>query len=86
MTDWQTIDSAKKDGTKIFITWPGAECAPLVSWQCLEGGNEDGTGWAFMWAVEDDSLLIGQELEGWIGFDGDPEPTHWILPPPENSK
>ena len=85
MTDWQTIDSAPRDETKIFITWPGASCAVLVRWQCFEGGCDDSDeGWVFMWALEDDGLLVGQEMDGWIGFEGDPEPTHWILPPPES--
>ncbi len=75
---WQPIETAPRNGTKLYIVWPGACCAPLVSWQCFEGGEEDGTGSIWMWSLEDDTLLVGQMDAGWIGFEEDPEPTHWM--------
>ena len=78
MTKWQPIESAPRDGRKILLWWPGATSAPLGSWQCLEGGDEDGTGWIFAWALEDDGL--SEHGDGWI-YDDSFQPTHWILEP-----
>lgn len=85
MAEWQPIETAPNDGTPVYLCWPGAECAPLASWQCAEGGDEiTGEGFYFMWCLKDDTLLIG-EAEGWIGYEGDPVPTHWMPSIPEAS-
>ena len=66
MTEWQDISTAKKDGTKVVL-WVGGDSAPVCSWECVEGGNEDGTGWVFAWWRHDH--------DDWID---DIPPTFWM--------
>jgi hypothetical protein len=77
MTQWQTIDSAPKDGTELLLHFspdrtPGRD-GPGID----EGGVIQG--WWFSSPKEID--------DGWetiIGFVGDP--THWMPLPPAPSK
>lgn len=71
MSEWQPIETAPKDGTRVLAYWPdcygnGSACA-VESWFGPWGkGNADQT-WQspFEWA------------------DGHNDPTHWMpLPPP----
>ena len=83
MTGWQPIETAPHH-KKILLWWPDATSAPLASWQCLEGGDEDGTGWVFAWCMEDDNL--SEHGDGWIYADSH-QPTHWMpLPDPPEDK
>jgi len=89
--NWQPIETAPKDGRKIFIYRHGWEEAPIAIW----GEHPDNpvvshdhkevymSGW-----ISDSWAMHGLE-EGFIGWDEDIEdrnmPTHWMpLPePPE---
>lgn len=77
---WQPIESAPKDGQKVFIYSAEWGCAPVASWgeypanPVLNSENEevDMSGWL----LEDEWIGIGNE-EGFLGWDCDPMPTHW---------
>jgi len=72
MTEWHPISMVKKDGKKVVL-WIGGDSAPVCSWDLMEGGDEDGTGWIYAWFRHD--------TEEWI-FEDDIQPTAW-MPVPE---
>jgi hypothetical protein len=74
---WQPIETAPKDGTKILL-WANGECAPLGSYQCIEGGDDDGTGFVYAWVLENTDL--SSEGDGVI-YAEDRQPTHWMSLP-----
>jgi hypothetical protein len=81
MTSWQAIDTAPKDGTKIFIWRKEWNCAP-VAWRDVIDGKDGVFGaWAF-----DDTLCFGVS-DGILGWQEDIDdgcmPTHW-MPIPES--
>lgn len=75
----QTIQTAPKDGTKIFIWHPLWDCAPIAWWEF----NQDANCWGWEY---DDSLYLGGYDEGWLGYDDDPMPTHWWPVPQTESE
>ncbi len=83
---WRSIESAPRDGTKIFIWWPGCVAAPLASWEfyswagdCMEN-PDDPEAPVYAWAV-DDWAVSTEHGDGWLYLDEDPEPTLWIPAP-----
>ena len=78
---WQPIETAPLDGTTVILWW-GGDYAALGSWECFEGGNEDGTGWVFGWSLRDERLSLNGD--GWLVYDDEPKPTHWQPKPPES--
>ena len=81
--NWQPIETAPKDGTEIILYRKGWDFLPVAVWMDYPGNPvDDGEGndfWLAGWGFETD-LCYGSE-EGWLGWEGDPLPTHWALPP-----
>ena len=69
-TKWRPMKTVKKGGKKVVL-WIGGNSAPVCSWECAEGGNEDGTGWLFAWWRHD--------TDEWL--EDDTPPTGWIPVP-----
>lgn len=76
------IETVPRDGTYVFLYWPGCGVMPKAKWDWAEGPNEDGTGGFCLWFLQDEWLNVGGEDDGVLGYEGDPEPTHWIAAPP----
>jgi hypothetical protein len=97
-TNWQTIDTAPKDGTPIFIThpdWAGAVKARWGKhpwWEVIldeTGRSVIPHGWVYDWGV----LTLGRDYDHQAGFLGAAEdiengcmPTHWCWPPTTEEK
>ena len=71
-TKWPDISTVPKDGRKVVL-WIGGDSAPVCSWELVEGGNDDGTGWVFAWVRDDTDEPIWED---------DIQPTAW-MPVPE---
>lgn len=69
----QPIETAPRNGTQIYLIFPGWSVAPLASWEILEGGSEEGSTHA--WMFDDDSF--GEHGDGWVYADCQ-QPTHWF--------
>lgn len=77
---WQPIETAPKDGTEIFVLREDWGTAPLAHWGEYPGGmvlnskgqDVDMDGWLL-----DESFSAGHE-DGFLGWDDDPMPTHWM--------
>lgn len=84
--DWQPIETAPKDGTKVLI-WN--ECyghCPIAHW-----GEQDGDdGFFFGWHLEGDRSPCCSCEDSFIGWNEDIEegfmPTHWIPIPTTPNK
>lgn len=79
--DWQPIETAPKDGTEIVLYRKGWGVCPVAVWMeytgnpiCDDEGNDY---WMSGWGFDTDIFLGGHE-EGWLGWDDDPMPTHWM--------
>ena len=83
MTDWQTIDSAPRDGTRILAFRLGAKWIAIAHWERapIEGLHHD---WQWRILDRDDFPDEDPWIEDWCSSTYDP--THWMpLPPlPEN--
>ncbi len=67
MTDWQPIETAPRDGTKIIAWRPAVGVADTMYYAEYEGL----TGGAWHWADDGDAPHVERQ------------PTHWMpLPPP----
>jgi len=88
-TNWQTIDTAPKDGTPIFITHPNWDGAVKARWgkhpwaeAVLDemGRSVIPHGWVYDWGI----VALGR-VAGFLGAEYDIEkglmPTHWCYPP-----
>jgi hypothetical protein len=82
MTEWQPIETARKNGTKILLWKDGWDYAPVAYWGSHINnafGNEFG-GWYFA----DCNLSLGHDC-GFLGWNEDIEggymPTHWAPMP-----
>ena len=86
-TQWRDIETAPKDGTEVFIFHKGWEQSPVAKWGDYPGNpvvnqrNEDCDmeGWIFH-----EWFTPGNE-DGFLGWDDDEMPTHW-MPLPEAPK
>lgn len=84
---WMPIETAPKDGTRIFL-WKGSWLSAPVGWWG-DDGDWDG---CLGWCLADEFLSYGQCAEAFIGYKEDIDdgcmPTHWMpLPtPPKESK
>ena len=79
MSEWQPIETAPKDGTRILVSF-GTMGVWLVSWDTPEwwGSHDDGSG---IWCT-DDNKHGPYALRGY-NDDGPRAPTHWMpLPAP----
>jgi hypothetical protein len=77
---WRPIEEAPRDGTKVFLYFEGLDYSPIASWECFEGGEEDGTGFVYAWCFADDSF--GENGDGWL-YSEDKQPTYFMpMPPP----
>jgi hypothetical protein len=101
-TNWQTIDTAPKDGTPIFITHPNWAGAIKAHWGKYPGGLvEDSKGretTMYGWIFDNWTRFQGlcPHENGFLGFDDDIEneevfeeggmPTHWCWPPTTEEK
>lgn len=89
MPQWQPIETAPKDGTKIVI-WSKlyASFCPIAAW-CTSTGEADANGWEYdPWysppCAETDGFLGTEE-----DIEGGAMPTHWMPlsnPNPQNDK
>lgn len=89
MTDWHRIDGPNpppRDGTKIVIAHPDWDCFPVAVWMeypsypVMDGEGRDV--WMSGWGHDASGFHYGCE-DYWLGWAGDPEPTHWMpLPAP----
>lgn len=70
MAKLQPIETAPKDGTKVFLWWDG-DFAPVAMWR-------DGKWNLDMLAYRNCPPLVLDELRKWCAY----EPTHWF-PLPE---
>lgn len=79
MSEWQPIETAPKDGTKIFIFRDGWDYAPVACWDLVDADEDAFGAWTF-----DDRLSLGVG-EGVLGWNEDIEdgsmPTHWMPMP-----
>jgi hypothetical protein len=80
MIDWQTIESAPKDGTIIEIGWKFPENERMQEWFTMQWGTikKNGLfpGVVGMWVSPDGSFT-------WNDQDPDGAPTHWRPSPSE---
>ncbi len=78
MTEWQPIETARKNGTKILLWKYGWDYSPVAYWgsQTNENGDEFG-----VWQFANDALSLGHDC-GVLGWNEDIEcglmPTHWM--------
>lgn len=85
----QTIETAPKDGTDVLIWRDGWDAAPRAKWgeypdNPVESGDGEEvhmSGWLF-----DEMISLGHE-DGFLGWEDDPMPTHWMpLPQPPSTE
>jgi len=86
---WQKIETAPRDGTDIFIYRDGWDHAPIARWgeypgNPVEDGNDELV-YMYGWVTKNDCFCMGHE-DGFLGWDDDPMPTHWIPAPPDNGE
>ena len=78
---WQDIATAPKDGTSIFIYRKDWDCAPVAQWMDYPSNPVlDASGdysWMQGWGHDTMFFCVGEE-DYWLGWDGDPMPTHWM--------
>jgi hypothetical protein len=78
---WQDIATAPKDGTDIFIYRKDWDCAPVAQWMDYPSNPVlDASGdysWMQGWGHDTMFFCVGEE-DYWLGWDGDPMPTHWM--------
>lgn len=87
MSEWQPIWNAPRDGTEILVICAGDDAAYVASWKEYPGNpvvDENGndvymSGWVF----RNPYAHAGGHEEGFLGWDDDPMPTHWIYEPPK---
>lgn len=48
---WQPMCDAPRDGTAILALIPNERKPRVISFECLEGPDEDGTGGVFTWMI-----------------------------------
>jgi len=84
---WQPIDTAPRDGRPIQARIKGERKPRVISWEVIEGGNEDGTGWVFGWMIDPSDPNEDSPPASWddgycwaINSDDEPsaQPTHWM--------
>ena len=82
--EWQSIETAPKDGTWIVIGKPNWRVFPKAKWAWVDGDEGQFPGWLF----EDDvsgCLVPNVDGEGFLGWQEDIEdgnmPTHWMPVP-----
>ena len=94
MAEWQPIETAPKDGTKVFIWREGWDQAPVAQWRDYPGNpvvgsdeSESADCWMHGWLFHE-WFTPGIE-DGWLGWNEDIDegcmPTHW-MPLPEPPK
>lgn len=85
---WQPIETAPKDGTRIYITRESWDSAPVAKWGLYPGNpveSDDGAD-VYMqgWIIEDEQFCRGCE-DGFLGWQEDIAdgvmPTHWSTIP-----
>lgn len=82
---WHSIATAPKDGTEITIWNADWDCAFIVRWgeypdnPVVDDNEKDCD--LYGWLFKDPSMNGPREERGFLGWDEDPMPTHWILPP-----
>jgi hypothetical protein len=78
MSEWQPIDTAPKDGTRIILWLPVEDVAISGFWEWVEPERIDGhqlySGF-YDWFVDNDYVI----------FDSEYRPTHW-MPMPKVTK
>lgn len=79
----RSMESAPRDGTKVFLIFPGLEYAPIASWEILEGDDDDGNGQICTWCFVDDSF--GENGDGWL-YEDDQQPVGWFPTLPQRPK
>lgn len=85
MSEWQPIETAPRDGAEVVLFRHGWDFCPVAVWMEYPGnpveGEEGGDVWMEGWGFELD-VNLGHE-EGWLGWNDDKMPTHWMpLPAP----
>ena len=82
--EWQPIEAAPKDGTRIVLYNSRWEKLPIARWEMIDGDDGLFGAWQF-----DDSFLCLGVGDGVLGWNEDIEdgnmPTHW-MPLPEPPK
>jgi hypothetical protein len=82
MSDWQTIDTAPRDGTLIRVGWKGPHDAEMQEWFTMRWGHiqQNGlfSGVVGMWVAPDGSFTWNES--GGFG------PTHWMHEPQEGER
>lgn len=81
---WQDISTAPKDGTEIILFHKNWQLLPRGSWECIQGGEEDGSGAIYGWHV--DEYFTPDSEDGIIWPDIQELPTHWSEIPEFNKK
>lgn len=86
---WMPIETVPKDGTSILVMSANDDAAYVASWGEYPGNPVvDGSGadsWMYGWIFKNPYLHAGGHEEGFLGWDDDPMPTHW-MPLPELPK
>ena len=83
--EWQPIETAPKDGTKVVLAHPEWSEYPVAQWMEYPGNpvldaNERDC-WVFGWGHDSIGFTVGIE-DYWLGWDEDQMPTHWMPLPP----
>jgi Lar family restriction alleviation protein len=78
-SQWQPIETAPRDGTKVFLWHQKWGSAPVGWWDWVEGPCEDGTGGFCLWHVVEKNLPPTED--GLIWPDEMELPTHWMPMP-----
>lgn len=77
MSNWQPIETAPKDGTKIFIFRQDWEFAPIAKWVMHDADDEHGQEVMFGgWGMDEFVSIPGACEEGFIGWNEDIEDGH----------
>ncbi len=88
MSEWQPIETAPRDGTKIAIWSPKYDHIPIAHWGEQDGEDEDCNITVFFgWHLEGDRSPCCSCEDSFIGLTDDIDegfmPTHWMpLPEP----
>ena len=80
--EWQPIETAPKDGTRIILYFPRTDIVIGGSWQEVRDGDwESGYHYWFEWKVDDKLFFMEDDPDWW-------NPTHWmpLMPLPEPPK
>lgn len=69
---WQPIATAPKD-REISLWFPDVPAACPAKWECITGGDEDGTGSEWAWIIPEDF----SEQHDSVAWEESAQPTLW---------